>query len=68
MTAKMAGQARHMMMQRHAVSGTPSFHAIAGRDDGPGGLMPENPRRRQAAETDFFDVGGADAADRDAHQ
>jgi hypothetical protein len=37
-------------------------------DDGAGGFVAEDARRGDGAVLDFFDVGGADAADRDLHQ
>ena len=69
MPAKMAVQARHVMVQRDAVA---DFEAAredarptADSDDGAGGFVAEDARGRHGAVLDFFDVGGADAADGD---
>ncbi len=66
MPAKMAVPARHVMVERHAVAGFEAAREDArptpDTDDGPGGFVAEDARRRHGAGLDFFDVGGADAA------
>jgi hypothetical protein len=61
----MAIEARDMVVQGDAVAGLEATHARARADDGAGGFVSENARRRHGAVLDFFDVGGADAADGD---
>jgi hypothetical protein len=62
--AKMAVQARHVMVERHAVANLPSQFRDARPELGnhAGGFVSKNARRRHGAVLDFFDVGGADAA------
>ena len=55
--------ARHMMMQRHPLPDLELPDAGAGADDGAGGFMAKNARRRHGAILDLLDVGRADAAD-----
>jgi hypothetical protein len=65
MPAKMAIEARDMVVQGDAVA---DFEAAredarptANTDDGAGGFVAEDARRRHGAVLDFFDVSGADA-------
>ena len=70
MPAKMAVQARHVMVQGDAVADFPPQI----RDPRPqlrnhaGGFVSEDARGRDGAELDFLDVGGADAAGGDADE
>jgi len=66
MAAEMAFQARHVMVQRNAIADFEAAREAArpttDADDGSGGFVSENARRRDGAVLDFFDVGGANAA------
>jgi hypothetical protein len=68
MAARMAFQARNVMVQRDAVADAEIFYARAGFDNRAGSFVAEDARRRDGAVLDFFDVGRADAADGDFHQ
>jgi hypothetical protein len=65
MPAKMAIEARDMMVQGDAVADFEAAREDArpttDADDGAGGFVAEDARRRHGAVLDFFDVGGADA-------
>ena len=61
--AGMTLQARHVMMQRHALADLELPDARADADDGAGGFVAEDARRRHGAVLDLLDVGRADAAD-----
>jgi hypothetical protein len=61
--AEMAVKTRHMMMQCDAVAGLEPPEARTNFYNGAGGFVAENARGRHGAVLDFFDVGGADAAD-----
>jgi hypothetical protein len=65
MAAGVAFEARDMVMQRDAVAHAELFHARTDTDDGAGGFVSENARRRHSAIVDFFDVGWANAASSD---
>ena len=58
----MTVEAGHMMMQRHPLARPKTPDARAGADNGAGGFVAEDARRRQEAVLDFLDVGGANAA------
>jgi hypothetical protein len=51
------------MVQGNAVADSEASRARAYVDDGAGGFVSEDARRRDGAVLDFFDVGGADTAD-----
>src|SRR5439155_21297978 len=59
----MALKAGNMMMQCHPLAHVETSDSGAPPNNHAGGLMPKNARWRECAILDFFDVGGADAAD-----
>jgi hypothetical protein len=73
MAAAMAVEARDVMVQRDAVAdfeaaredARPTIFSTADFYDCAGGFVAEDARRRDGPVMDFFDVGGADAADGD---
>ncbi len=66
--AGVAFQAGDMVMQRDAVADAKSADARADFNDGAGGFMAENTRRRDGAVVDFFYVGRTDTAGGDLNQ
>jgi hypothetical protein len=65
MAAGVAFEARDVVMQRDALPNTESFHARTDTDDGAGGFVSEDARRRHRTVVDFFDVGWTNAASGD---
>ena len=61
--AIMAIHARHVMMQCHAIANSESGRAPPNPyfDNGPGGFMPKNARRRNRAVLDLFYIGRTNA-------
>ena len=66
--AGMTLQARHMMMQRHALADSELPDARANADDGAGGFVAKDTGRRHSAVMDLLDVSWADAASGDADE
>lgn len=69
--AEMAIQARDMMMEGHAVADLKIANRrflIANFHNRAGGFVAEDARGSNSTVLDFFDVGGADAADADFHE
>jgi hypothetical protein len=66
--ARLAGKARHVMMQRDPVSDSELPQALSHPDDCSGGFVPENARRRDRPVLDLLDIGGANPASSHAHQ
>ena len=63
MPARMALQARHVMMQRHALPDLEAPDACPDPDNGAGGFVAKDAGWRHCAVLDLLDVGWADAAD-----
>jgi ATP-dependent DNA ligase len=66
--AKMAIQARDMVVQGDAVADAKASYPRPHFDDCAGGFVSKNARRRDSAVMDLFDVGRADAASGDFDQ
>src|ERR1019366_1909921 len=68
MPARMTFQARHMMMQRHALPDLEAPDARPGADDSASGFMAKDAGRRHGAILYLLDVGRADATDGHSHE
>src|SRR5205823_6678261 len=68
MPARMTPQAGNVMMQGHALPDAKTPHATADLCDRPGCFMAKNPRRRDRAILDLFDVSRTNTTRRHLYQ
>ena len=67
-TAEVALQARHVMMQSNSISDFESLDLRSRANNGPGRFVPEDSWRRQSAVFDFLNVSRANATSGDFYQ